>query len=129
MHAIRRRLPLAALAATAALALPQAAQAATTDVSWALGQTTVTYGPPTSFHISTGGSAVDYRWLDTLTKDTVISANGCSDLGLLGSDAIGAGDTGYHRLFNGAPSQCFVLRGRVASGQGSTTTRTGRVSR
>src|SRR3954452_24969330 len=98
---------------------------------WNLTETTSTYGAGTQFHISSGTDGwASFRWLDSPNKTTVISANSCSDLSLLGSAAsIGVGDTGYHNLFQGGQAQCFVMRGRTGSGQGSMVNHDGRSQR
>ena len=131
MRALRGRLAL--LAATlGVLALPAPALAVvTTDiVDWNLTESLSQAGGGTQFHISTGGSLVQYRWLDSPDKITVISANTCTDWALLGnSSTYGAGDTSYHSLFSGFQGQCFILRGRTAAGQGSMYYHDGRVSR
>jgi hypothetical protein len=119
----------ACFALLASLVCAASAFATTSDlIDWNLTETTSTYG--TQFHISTGGSLVQFRWLDSPNKSTVVSANTCTDLSLLGSAAsIGVGDTGYHSLFSGSSGQCFVLRGRTGAGQGSMVNHDGRVDR
>jgi hypothetical protein len=109
----------------------QAHAAVTTDlIDWNLSESLTQWGGGTQFHISTGGSLVQYRWLDSPNKTTVISGNNCTDFGLLGSaSSYGVGDTSYHSLFNGGQGQCFVLQGRTGSGQGSMVNHDGRVSR
>ena len=104
----------------------------TTDLNdWNLNESLSTWGGGTQFHISSGTDGwVSYRWLDSPNKTTVISGNSCSDWALLGSaSAYGAGDTSYHGLFNSSAGQCFVMRGRTASGQGSMVNHDGRVQR
>jgi hypothetical protein len=87
-------------------------------------------GSGTQYHVSTGGAVVQYRWLDSPNKSTVISANSCGDFALFGSpSSYGVGDTTYHSLWNGASQTCFVLQGRTAAGQGSMNLHDGRVSR
>lgn len=105
--------------------------AVTTDIiDWNLTESLSQAGGGTQFHISTGGSLVQYRWLDLPNKSTVISANSCSDFSLLGSpSSYGVNDTSYHSLYSGVPSQCFVLQGRTGAGQGSMVNHDGRVSR
>lgn len=123
---------LALLAVTfGGLALSSQARAATTDLdNWNLSEGLTQWGPPTQFHVSSGGSAVQFRWLDTPNKVTVISANNCIDWSTLGaSSTFGVNDTSYHTLHNGYSGQCFILRGRTAAGQGSMTNHDGRVSR
>ena len=121
---------LAVMAGTLALSA-EARAAVTTDlVDWNLTESLSKWGGGTQFHISTGGSAVQYRWLDSPNKTTVISGNSCTDFSLLGSaSTYGVGDTSYHGLFNGASGQCFVLQGRTGAGQGSMVNHDGRVSR
>jgi hypothetical protein len=124
------RLRSALLAATfGVLFLVVPALALTTDMNdWNLTETTNTW--PTQFHVSTGGSLIQYRWLDSPNKSTVISSNACSDLSLLGSpSSYGVGDTGYHNLGSSPQGTCFVLRGRTAAGQGSMSLHDGRVNR
>ena len=127
----RSRAVGACFAVLACMTFAARALAVTTDlINWNLTETTSTYGGGTQFHISTGGSLVRFRWLDSPNKDTVLSANSCSDLSLLGSAAsIGVGDTTYHSLFSGVSGQCFVMRGRVAAGEGSMVNHDGRVDR
>jgi hypothetical protein len=128
-----RRASLRAVLCAAALSLgvlPAAAHAqATSDlVDWNLTESTSTWN--TQYHISSSGDGwAAFRWLDSPNKTTVISANGCSDLSLYGSDSIGVNDTNYHNLFSGVPGTCFVLRGRTASGSGSMVNHDGRVRR
>jgi hypothetical protein len=124
------RLRSALLAATfGGLFLIVPAFAATTDMNdWNLTETTSTWG--SQFHISTGGSLVRFRWLDSPNKSTVISANTCTDLAVLAvPSSYGGGDTTYHNLYSGTAGQCFVLRGRTAAGQGSMSLHDGRVDR
>jgi hypothetical protein len=124
----RLRAAGASAAVLAFLFLAARAIAMTSDlVDWNLTETTSTW--PTQYHITSGGSAVSFRWLDSPNKSTVISGNSCTDLSLYGSSSYGVGDTGYHTLFNGVPSQCFYLRGRTGSGQGSMVNHDGRVDR
>jgi hypothetical protein len=130
---MRRSTVRAALLAATAATLTSAALAAgyvTTDLTpWNLTETTSTYG--TEFHIATGTDGwVAFRWLDSPTKATVVSGNACPDWSLIGaSQTIGGGDTSYHSLFRGFAGECFVLRGRTASGQGSMSGKDGRVRR
>lgn len=111
-------LVLACLLAATAASQSVAAADVTTDINnWSLTTSVSSYGGGTQFHISQGGSPVDYRWLDDdMTKTTVISGNSCSDYFLLGNSTYDGGDTSYHRLFNGFAGQCFVLRGRTTGG-------------
>ena len=128
-----RRLHLTAAAVNCVIALTfcAIAYAVYTDMNnWNLTETTSTYGGGTQFHISSTGSYAEFRWLDSPNKATVISANSCADWGLLGSTAsIPVNNTSYHYLFGGSPGQCFVMRGRTASGQGSMVNHDGRVNR
>src|SRR5215813_1626435 len=115
------RLRSALLAATfGSLFLVVPALALTTDINdWNLTESVSSAGGGTQFHVSAGGSLVQYRWLDSPNKSTVISVNTCNDLALLGGPSnYGAGDTGYHNLWSGQPGSCFILRGRTAAGQG-----------
>jgi hypothetical protein len=124
----RLRAAGASVAVLAFLFLAARALASYTDlVDWNLTESTSTW--PTQYHITTGGSAVMFRWLDSPNKTTVISGNSCTDLSLYGSSSYGVGDTGYHTLFNGPSGSCFVLRGRTGSGQGSMVNHDGRVDR
>jgi len=127
------RLRSALLAATfGALLLVAPALAVTwTDINdWNLTESLSWAGGGTQFHISADGNLVQYRWLDSPNKSTVISANSCTDTALLGSSSsYGVGDTAYHNLYSGAPGQCFLLRGRTGSGQGSMSLHDGRVNR
>jgi hypothetical protein len=113
-----------------ALTVPAGAYAqSTTDlIDWNLSESTSTW--PSEFHISSSGDGwAAFRWVDSPNKTTVISANSCTDLAAFGQDAIGASDTGYHNLFHGSVGQCFLLRGRTASGSGSMVNHDGRVRR
>src|SRR3954454_5825111 len=130
-----RRLRRAVLAAAYVSTLTFTAVAyayVTTDMNnWNLTESVSTYGGGTQFHIATGTDGwASFRWLDSPSKVTVISANRCSDGALLGSStAIGTGDTSYHLLFNGGAGQCFLMRGRTANGQGSMINHDGRIQR
>jgi hypothetical protein len=113
------------------LTVSAVAYAGYTDMNdWNLTESTSTYGGGTQYHISTGGSTVEFRWLDTPNKITVISANSCSDWSQVnGSSVYQVNETSYHTLFSGYSGQCFVMRGRTASGQGSMVNHDGRVNR
>ena len=130
-----RRLRRAAMLAACVCMLTFTAVAyayVTTDMNnWNLTESLSTYGGGTQFHIASGTDGwVSYRWLDTPAKATVISANRCTDWALLGSSsAYPVNDTSYHNLYQGAAAQCFVMRGRTASGQGSLVNHDGRVQR
>lgn len=114
----------------ACLAVTATAFAVTTDLTnWNLTETTSTYGGGTQFHISSGGSLVQFRWLDSPNKTTVVSGNSCSDLTLYGVSSYGVGDTSYHSLFSAGGGLCFVMRGRTGAGQGSMVNHDGRVDR
>jgi hypothetical protein len=120
----------ACFALLACLTFAARALAATTDlVDWNLTETTSTWGGGTQFHISAGGSTVQFRWLDAPNKTSVISGNSCSDLTLYGSSSYGVNDTSYHTLFSSAAGQCFLMRGRTGAGQGSMVNHDGRVDR
>jgi hypothetical protein len=126
----RRTLRASLWAAGLALALPATASAqVTSDLNdWNLTESTSTW--PSEFHISSSGDGwAAFRWIDSPNKTTVISANQCSDLSAYGQDTIGAGDTSYHNLFRGSSGQCFLLRGRTASGSGSMVNHDGRIRR
>jgi hypothetical protein len=128
------RLRSALLAATfGGLFLIAPALAGTSDITdWNLTESLSQAGggSGTQYHVSAGGSLVQYRWLDSPNKSTVISANTCQDMALLGgSSAYGVGDTSYHGLWNGSGGVCFILRGRTGAGQGSMNLHDGRVSR
>jgi len=132
---MRRAPARAALAAALAATLISTAAAAgytTNDLTpWNLTETVSTYGGGTQFHINTGTDGwVAFRWLDSPTKITVVSGNACSDWSVIGaSQTIGTGDVDYHSLFQGFGGECFVLRGRTASGQGAMSGKNGRVRR
>jgi hypothetical protein len=99
-------------------------------VDWNMTESLSQAGGGTQFHISTGGSLIQYRWLDSPNKGTVVSSNTCTDFALLGNVAsYGVGDTSYHSLYYGAQGQCFILQGHVQYGQGSMVNHDGRVSR
>lgn len=130
-----RRYGKAALLATTLIGLlsvfPAAASAwvFTDIVDFNLTQSTVTYG---NYSISSGGDgSASYRWLDVPAKTTVISGNNCIDGSALSTPrTIPAGDVAYYGLFGGASvGTCFLLRGRVATGQGSMTYYDGRIRR
>lgn len=130
----RRTLRAALLCAAVccAAALPATADAqVTTDLNnWNLTETVSAWGGGTQFHISSSSDGwAAYRWLDSPSKTTVISANGCTDLTLLGISAIGPGDTNYRNLFWATPGACFLLRGRTAIGWGSMVNYDGRIKR
>ncbi|MDA0178745.1 hypothetical protein OJ997_00435 [Solirubrobacter phytolaccae] len=122
---------MALVAALAGLVLPAgaAAQVPSDLTDWNLTETTSTWG--STYHVSSsGGGPVQYRWLDTPAKATVVSGNSCSDLSLFGSPAtIAINDTTYKLLFTGYTDLCFRLRGRTTSGSGSMVNHDGRVSR
>jgi len=121
-----------AVAALGAIAVAPATAGAwvfTDVVDFNLTQSTVTYS---DYSISQGGDgSASYRWLDVPAKTTVISGNSCTDGSALSTPrTIPAGDVNYYGLFGGgAPGFCFLLRGRVATGQGSMTYYDGRVRR
>jgi hypothetical protein len=123
------RAVLCAAACWAALPATAGAQVTSDLNDWNLTDSVSTWGNGTQFHISTGGSTAAYRWLDSPSKTTVISANTCSDYALINSATIGVGDTNYHNLFSASPGACFVLRGRTAAGTGSMVNHDGRISR
>src|SRR4051794_35313648 len=130
-----RRLRRAVLPAACVMTLTFSAVAyayVTSDmIDWNLTETTSTYGGGTQFHISGGTDGwASFRWLDAPNKTTVISANSCSSGAALGSSAvIGVNDTGYHALFQGVETQCFLMRGRTSSGSGSMVNHDGRSQR
>jgi len=116
-----------ALAFTALLVPVAWAWVYTEIVDFNLTETTKTYG---SYTISSSGDgAAHYRWLDDPDHTTVISGNNCIDLALYGKREIPAHNTSYHKLFQGNPGLCFVLRGRVAYGAGSMYHHDGRLRR
>lgn len=107
----------------ALLALPATASAwvFTDIIDFNLTQTAVTYG---DYSISqSGDGSASYRWADVPAKTTVISGNSCIDGSALSTPrTIPAGDTSYYGLFGGRSwGFCFLLRGRVATGQGTMT--------
>jgi hypothetical protein len=130
---LRRRVAGAALLAALAAGTAGGATAqatVTTDLNdFNLTESTSTYGGGTQFHISTGGSQVSYRWLDSPSKPTVISGNSCADWSLYGSSSYGAGNTSYQTLYWGLSGQCFVVRGRTQAGWGSMSLYDGRILR
>lgn len=107
-----------ALVAACAASVPAQASVTTDITSWWLNESWKTYGGGTYFHISSDGDgSADFRWVTSLTKTTVISANRCTDYSQRGSTTIGGGDTTFHQLFGGGvPAECFVLRGKTQSG-------------
>ncbi len=128
-----RRASLRAAFCTAAclLAAPATAHGGWTDLdNWNLTETISTWGGGTQFTISSGGpGSASYRWLDTPSKITVISANHCTDGTPRGTATIAAHNTSYHTLFPGPVGTCFVLRGRTAIGSGSMVNHDGRIDR
>jgi hypothetical protein len=122
---------LATCVITLTLAATALAYVTTDLIDWNLTESTSTWGGGTQFHIATGTDGwVSYRWLDAPNKTTVMSGNSCTDWSTIGSaSAYGVNDTGYHLLFAGSAGQCFVMRGRTASGQGSMVNHDGRVQR
>jgi hypothetical protein len=130
-HAHRACSALLALTLVGLVFSASARAAVTTDiVDWNMTESLSQAGGGTQFHISTGGSLIQYRWLDSPNKSNVVSANTCTDFALLGSVAgYGVGDTGYHSLYSGTQGQCFILQGHTNAGQGSMVNHDGRVSR
>ena len=125
-----RAMALAAVCAGLLVPAAASAQAQNDLTDWNLTETTSTWGGGTNFHISTGGDGTaQFRWLDTPSKTTVISANACPDLALWGSATIGINDTTYKTLFGAPAGTCFVLRGRTAIGSGSMVNHDGRIKR
>jgi hypothetical protein len=130
-----RRSRVVALCTTCVITLTVAATAyayVTTDLdNWNMSESLSTWGGGTQFHIASGTDGwVAYRWLDTPSKVTVMSANSCSDWSLYGnSAAIGVNDTNYYNLFQASAGHCFVMRGRTANGQGTMVNHDGRVRR
>ena len=99
-------------------------------INFNLTETASSAGGGTQFHISsTGDGNVRYRWVDSPSKDTIISGNSCGDLSSFGSHYYNSGVTVYRQLFSGESGRCFLLRGRTASGQGSMTNYDGRLER
>lgn len=94
-----------------------------------LTESTSTYGDYTISQ--SGDGSASYRWVDSPSKTTVVSGNSCTDGSALSSArTIPVGDTGYYGLFGGKSwGFCFLLRGRVASGQGSMSLYDGMVRR
>lgn len=130
----RRSLSASALVAACLLFGGLAAQAQaffTSDiVDFNLGQSVSSYNGGQNFHISTTGNGwVSYRWVDDPDVGTVISGNACPDLSNFGSHSFNAHVTAWRQLFWGYTSTCFVLRGRVYSGQGSMYNHDGRLER
>ena len=110
----------------------RAAPRRSTDLDdWNLTETTSTWGGGTQFHISSGGDgSAAFRWLDSPNKTTVISANTCTDVSLLGSATRSASTTRTTTTCSPArPGACFVLRGRTAIGSGSMVNHDGRIKR
>jgi hypothetical protein len=117
--ALRR--PLLAAALTCALVAAGTATAHawvfTSIVDFNLTESWSSYG---NYTISASGDgSASYRWSDDPDHTTIISANNCIDLSMFGSATIPAHDTAYHGLYGGVAGQCFVLRGRTATGAGS----------
>jgi hypothetical protein len=128
---LRRAAVVAACVTTLTFTAVASAYVLTNMNNWNLSESLSTYGGGTQFHIASGTDGrVSYRWLDSPSKVTVISANACQDWALYGSSsAYGVGDTSYHRLFTGGEGLCFVMRGRTGSGQGTMVNYDGRVQR
>jgi hypothetical protein len=73
---------------------------------------------------------IDYRWLDSPNKTTVISANGYFTDGLYGTAEVPAGATDYRFVANrGGGGLQFRLWGRTAIGSGCMYDHDGRVLR
>lgn len=102
-----------------------------TDITdFNLTESTSSYGGGNQYHISSvGDGSVSYRWVDSPSKDTVVSGNSCFDLSLFGSHYYNSGVTVYRQLFSGGAGLCFILRGRTAVGQGSMYYYDGRLQR
>jgi hypothetical protein len=127
----RASLRAAFCAAACVLAAPATAHGGWTNLdNWNLTETASTWGGGTQFSISSGGpGSASYRWLDSPSKTTVISANNCTDGTARGTATIPVNNTSYHTLFSGAVGTCFVLRGRTAIGSGSMVNHDGRIDR
>ena len=127
---VRRGLLLAGVCVTLGAAAPARAQVLTDLNNWNLTETVSTWNGGSNFHISTSGDGTaQFRWLDTPSKVTVISANTCMDLYYLGGGSIPINNTSYLHLFSASPGACFVMRGRTSSGSGSMVNHDGRVKR
>jgi opacity protein-like surface antigen len=130
LRASVRAMLVAAVCSVAALPATASAQVTTDLNDWNLTESVSTWGGGTQFHISSGSDGWDaFRWLDSPSKTTVISANSCGDYSVLGSATIGVNDTAYKNLFWGVAGTCFVMRGRTAAGSGSMLNHDGRVKR
>jgi hypothetical protein len=117
-----------------ALALGPAAIAADipSDIdNWNMTEAVSQAGGGTQYHIGTNSSGwVQYRWLDSPNKWTLVSVNNCGDLALLGGPSgYAAADTTYHAIYYGPAATCFELNGRTQDGQGSMVNHDGRVMR
>jgi hypothetical protein len=127
---VRRGLLLAFACATFGAATPARAQVLTDLNNWNLTETASAWNGGSQFHISTSGDGwAQFRWLDTPSKVTVISANTCTDQYYLGGGSIPINNTSYLTLFYGSPGACFIMRGRTSSGSGSMVNHDGRVKR
>jgi hypothetical protein len=74
---------------------------------------------------------LNYRWLDTPNKTTVISSNYCGSLVMIGKNEFpsGWGGTQYQSIGGGLPQYtCFRVRGRTASGSGGLYNHDGRLN-
>jgi hypothetical protein len=130
----RRSLTASALVAACLLLGGPTAQAQaffTSDITdFNLGQSTTSYNGGQNFHISTTGNGwASYRWVDDPNVGTVISGNSCGSLANYGSHTYNAHVTAWRQLFWHYAGTCFVLRGRVVSGQGSMYNHDGRLER
>jgi hypothetical protein len=118
----------AAMTLVAALPATAGAQSTSDLVDFNLTESVTTW--PSEYHFSsTGNGIAAFRWLDSPSKTTVISANACSDLALYGTSTYSVSDTSYHNLFAGGTGVCFKVRGRTSIGSGAMTNYDGRVQR
>ena len=128
---LRRGLLLACVCAIVAVPAGTARAQVLTDLNdWHMSESVSTWNGGSNFHISTSGDGwAQFRWLDTPSKVTVISANTCMDMYYLGGGSIPINNTSYLNLFYGGPGSCFVMRGRTSAGSGSMVNHDGRVKR
>lgn len=120
------------LVSLASLASPAAASHQTSDfANWDLVDYEVRTWGASFTYVHTYFGQIQWRWLDTPTKTTVISSNYCGDLGMIGKNDFPAGASGtqYRSIGGGVyANTCFRVRGRTATGSGGMYNHDGRLN-